>query len=343
MTGKGTTPMEYRNLGDSSVKVSTLCLGTMMFGRQTDGRTAQRIVAHARDCGVNFIDTADVYNDGESERVVGKAIARDRHRWVLATKFGNPMGEDPNRRGLGRRWVMQAIDESLARLGTDYVDLYYIHHEDLSTPQAETVGALGDLIRAGKIRYFAISNLRAWRLVDLIHVCRALGVPKPIASQPYYNMLNRMPEAEELPAAAAHGLGVVPYSPLARGVLTAKYQPGAVPPSGTRAALKDRRMMETEFRPESLRIAQKVRAYAEKRGMSPGHFAVNWVLNHRQVASVIAGPRTFEQWTDYVGALAHGFTVKDEAFVDRLVAPGHPSTPGYTDPRRPVLGRLSRV
>jgi aryl-alcohol dehydrogenase-like predicted oxidoreductase len=148
---------------------------------------------------------------------------------------------------------------------------------------------------------------------------------------------------EELPAAAAHGLGVVPYSPLARGVLTAKYQPGAAPPAGTRAALKDRRMMETEFRPESLRIAQKVKAYAEKRGMSPGHFAINWVLNHRQVSSVIAGPRTFEQWTDYVAALAHGFSAKDEAFVDRLVPPGHPSTHGYTDPRRPVLGRVSRV
>ena len=156
--------MEYRNLGRSGIKVPRLCLGTMMFGGPTEESDAVRIIAKARDAGFNFIDTADAYNDGLSERIVGRAIATERDRWVLATKLCNVMGDGPNQRGLSRKWVLQAADASLARLGTDYVDILYLHKEDLDTPLAETVNAVADLVRQGKIRYFGVSNFRSWRV-----------------------------------------------------------------------------------------------------------------------------------------------------------------------------------
>jgi aryl-alcohol dehydrogenase (NADP+) len=336
--------MEYRNLGTSGVKVSPLCLGTMMFGDRTDAAEAGRIVAAARDAGVNFIDTADVYTKGESERITGKLIAPDRDRWVLATKVGNAMGDDdPNRRGTGRKWIMTAIEQSLARLGTDYVDLYYLHRDFELIPLEETVQAMADLIRAGKVRYFGVSNFRGWRTAEIVNACVRLGLPRPIASQPYYNMMNRLAENEILAACQHYGLGVVPYSPLARGILTGKYAPGAQPDPATRAGRKDKRMMETEFRAESLEIAQKVKARAERKGLSPGHFAINWVLNNRIVTSVIGGPRTLEQWNDYVAAIGKPFDAEDEAFVDALVKTGHPSTPGYNDPSYPIRGRVPRT
>ena len=335
--------MEYRNLGKSGLMVSPICLGTMNFGDRTDAAEAGRIVASAREAGVNFIDTAAAYVKGESERVTGKLIAPARHRWVLATKVANPMGDDPNRRGTGRKWVMTAIDESLARLGTDYVDIYYLHRDIEETPMEETVTAMGDLIRAGKIRYFGVSNFRGWRITELVHVCRALGIPRPVASQPYYNAMNRQPENDVLPACAHHGIGVVPYSPLARGVLTGKYVPGAKPEAGTRAGSNDKRILETEFREESLAIAQKIKAHAAKKNMSPGHLAFNWVLANPIVTSVIAGPRTLDQWSDYLAALGKKYEADDEDLLDSLVRPGHPSTPGYNDPAYPLRGRPARA
>ena len=337
--------MEYRRLGRSGLWVSPLCLGTMMFGDQTDENESERIVGSARDAGINFIDTADVYKTGASERIVGKLIKPDRDRWVLASKVGNAMakrGEDPNRRGLGRKWLIRAIDDSLARLGTDYMDIYYLHRDDSDTPLAETVSALADVIAAGKARYWGLSNYRGWRIAEAIRIAEGLGAPRPVVVQPYYNAMNRMPEVEILPACAHHGLGVVPYSPLARGVLTGKYAPGAEPSEQTRAGRKDTRMKETEFRGESLVMAQQIKTHAERRGMTAGQFAVNWVLNHRTVTAVIAGPRTVAQWTEYLGALDHGFTAEDEALIDALVPAGHPSTPGFTDPSYPVTGRLAR-
>lgn len=331
--------MEYRRLGESGVKVSPICLGTMMFGDQTDAAEAGRIVASARAAGVNFIDTADVYCDGESERIVGRLVAQDRERWVLATKVANPRGDDPNRRGTGRKWVMRAIDESLERLGTDYVDIYYIHRDPGSVPMEETVLAMGDLIAAGKIHYWGVSNLRGWRIAQAASTCRELGVPLPVVSQPYYNAMNRQPENDILPACAHYGIGVVPYSPLARGVLLGKYTPGEAPPEGSRAGRKDRRMLETEFREESLAIAQKLKAHAEAKGLTAGDFAVSWVLANPIVSSVIAGPRTLEQWQAYLGAIGKPFDAEDEALVDSLVRPGHPSTPGYNDPSYPLTGR----
>ncbi|HEY0834077.1 MAG TPA: aldo/keto reductase [Azospirillum sp.] len=331
--------MHYRKLGRSGVKVSPLCLGTMMFGGATDEPTAARILAHAAEAGINFLDTADVYNEGRSEEVVGRAIRPARERWVVATKVGNAMGTDPNRRGLSRRWVTLACEASLRRLGTDWIDLYYLHREDPDTPLEETVAAVGDLIRAGKVRAFGVSNFRSWRIAEICRLCDGLGIDRPVACQPYYNAMNRMPEVEVLPACGHYGLGVMPYSPLARGVLTGKYRPGDAPPDESRAGRKDQRMMNTEWRPESLEIAQVIKRHAEMRGITPGQFAVAWLLNNRLVTAPIAGPRTEEQWRDYLGALDYAFTAEDEALVDGLVTTGHPSTPGYNDPQYPIEGR----
>src|ERR1700740_24599 len=360
--------MEYRQLGRSGLKISPICLGTMMFGGPADEAASGRIVARAREAGVNFIDTADAYSSGNSEQVVGRAISNNRQNWVLATKLANQMGDDPNRGGLSRRWVLQAADESLKRLGTDYIDIYYLHREDHSTPLDETVRAMGDLVQKGKVRYFGVSNYRAWRVAEICGlcdrlgidrpivsqpyynamnrmaetehlpacayyragrvaeicgICDRLGIDRPIVSQPYYNAMNRMAETEHLPACAYYGLGVVAYSPLARGVLTGKYRPETPAPADTRAGREDLRMMQTEWRAESLQIAQVVKQHAQERGISPGQFAVSWVLNNRLVAAAIAGPRTEQQWADYLGALDYQFTAEDEALIDRYVAPGH--------------------
>ena len=332
--------MTFRRLGDSGLEVSVICLGTMMFGDRTDAAAAQRIIASALDAGVNFVDTADVYAKGASETIVGPAIAPNRRRWILATKVGNVMTQKPHDGGLSRRWIMQACDDSLERLATDYIDIYYLHIDDNDTPLEETIAAIGDLIRAGKIRYFGVSNFRGWRIAEVVGLCAELGVPRPVVCQPYYNAFNRMPEVEILPACDYYGLGVVPYSPLARGVLTGKYAPGAAPPADSRVARKDRRMMETEFRAESVAMAQTIKAHAEKKGLSATQFALAWVLRNRIVSSVIAGPRTVEQWTDYLSALGKTLDAEDEALVDSLVRPGHPSTPGYNDPQYPFHGRI---
>ncbi len=335
--------MKHHKLGQSGLKVSTLCLGTMMFGGATDEPTSHRIIAKAREQGVNFLDTADQYNNGKSEEVVGRGIAKSRDGWVLATKLANPMGRGANEAGLSRKWVMQAAEGSLKRLGTDYIDIYYLHKEDHGTPLAETVRAMGDLVRQGKIRYFGVSNHRSWRVAEICNLCDGLGIDRPVVSQPYYNAMNRMPEVEHLPACAYYGLGVIAYSPLARGVLTGKYSPDAPPPAETRAGRSDHRMMQTEWRPESLRIAQQLKKHAEGRGITAGQFAVSWVLNNKLVTGTIAGPRTEAQWDDYMGALDYAFTAADEALVDELVAAGHPSTPGYNDPAYPLEGRRART
>ena len=335
--------MEYRRLGNSGLKVSTLCLGAMMFGERTDEAVATRIVDSAFEAGVNFIDTADTYGKSASERIVGKVIAKNRDRWVLATKVQSAsIPGDPNTGGGGRKWLVFQLDASLKRLGADYVDIYYFHRDDQETPLEEQVGTIGDFIRAGKVRYFGLSNFDGWRIAEIVNTCRRLGVPQPIALQPVYNAMNRLAEVEMFPACRYYGLGIVPYSPLARGVLTGKYAPGAKPGGDTRAGHNDRRMMESEFREESLRHAQRIKEHAEKKGMTAGQFALNWVLNNKLVTAVIAGPRTEGQWHDYLGALKHRFDAADEALVDSLVPPGHTSTPGYTDPKFPILGRVPR-
>jgi aryl-alcohol dehydrogenase-like predicted oxidoreductase len=333
--------VNYRQLGRSGLHVSPVCLGTMMFGDRTDQAAAREIVAHALDAGVNFIDTADVYAVGESERITGASIKPQRGRWVLASKVANPMGGPearPHTGGLSRRWIFQACDASLTRLGSDWIDIYYLHKDDTETPIAETVAAIGDLIRAGKIRYFGLSNYRGWRIAEVMRWCERLAVPQPVVCQPYYNLLNRTPEVEVLPACDYYGLGVASYSPIARGVLTGKYAGGAKP-ADSRVGRADRRILETEFRAESLAIADRLKAHAEATGRTTTQFALAWLWANRIVTSIIAGPRTLDQWRDYVMAIGTAWSAEDEALVDSLVPPGHPSTPGYNDPQYPFYGR----
>ena len=335
--------MEYCKLGASGLRVSPVCLGTMMFANGCDEAGAAAMLDAAREAGVNFVDTADAYTAGRSEEMLGRLIAGDRDRWVLASKVANPMPpDDPNRRGTSRSWILRACEESLRRLGTDRIDLYYLHKEDHGVPLAETVRAMADLVRAGKIVHFGVSNYRSWRVAEICRLCDEAGIDRPAASQPYYNAMNRQPEVEHLPACGFYGLGVVPYSPLARGVLTGKYDPDAPPPEDSRAGRGDRRIMQTEFRRESLLIARELKAHAEARGITAGQFALAWVMNNAFVSSVIAGPRTVSQWRENLGAAGYRFTAEDEALVDRLVAPGHPSTPGYNDPSYPIEGRPVR-
>ncbi len=294
--------MQYRPLGNSNLQVSALCLGTMMFGDQTGAEEAARIVAHAHERGVNFVDTADVYTNGASEAMLGPLLKAHRHDWVLATKVGNRMSARANEAHCSRTWITRELDASLQRLQTDHVDIYYLHRDFPGMNLEEPVRTLGDLIRAGKIRYWGLSNFRGWRIAEMVHTAARLGVPGPVVCQPYYNLLNRGPEVEILPACLHHGVGVAPYSPIARGVLTGKYVPGAQPEAGTRAGRGDKRIAETEFRAESLAIAQRLAQHAQRRGVTLAQFATAWVLAHRAVSAVIAGPRTFAQWQDYFPA-----------------------------------------
>jgi len=333
--------MEYRRLGTSGLVVSPICLGAMMFGQGAGPGDPERIVGAARDAGINFADTADYYAGGESERILGRLIRPDRDRWVLATKVGLPLGPGPHRSGLSRKWMTAALEGSLARLGTDHVDIWYLHTDDRETPLEETLLAAADAVRAGKVRHLGLSNFDGWRLVQAVRTSERLGLPRPVASQPLYNLVTRGAEAEQLPACRSLGLGVVPYSPLARGVLTGKYRPGTPPPAESRAARGNKRLLETEYRAESFAVAAAVAKRAAGLGCTPGQFALAWVLRNRLVTSVLAGPRTAEQWTGYLGALAVRLDADDEAFVDALVPPGHASTPGYTDPSFPVRGRVT--
>jgi aryl-alcohol dehydrogenase-like predicted oxidoreductase len=332
--------MQYRYLGRSGLKVSEICLGSMMFGGATDEATAQRIIADASASGVNFIDTADMYNKGESERVVGRAIAADRHRWVLATKVGNPMGDGPNQRGMSRKWIREAVHGSLTRLGTDYIDVLYMHKADFAAPLEEMVLAFADLIREGKIGYFAVSNFKAWRLAETVRLAREAGIAGPVATQPLYNLANREAEVEILPSAAYFGVGTVCYSPLARGILTGKYRVGEAPDSTSRAGRADPRMLEAEWRPESLQMASELATYAERTGRQPAHFAQQWVMRNQLVTSTLVGPRTFEQWREGIAALDCPWSEEDEIFCDRLVSPGKGTILGPVDPQHPIEGRI---
>ena len=333
--------MQYRNLGNSNLQVSALCLGTMMFGDQTDRDESARIVADARAQGVNYIDTADVYTKGASETMVGDLLKGQRHDWVLATKLGNRMSERSNEGHYSRAWMLHEVAASLARLQTDYVDILYLHRDYNGMNLEEPLRALDAMLRAGQIRYWGVSNFRGWRIAEMVHLARQIGMPGPVVCQPYYNLLNRMPEVEVLPACSHYGIGVTSYSPVARGVLTGKYAPGQPPAQDTRAGRADKRMVETEFREESLMIAQTLKLHVQNRGITLAQFATAWVLANRTISSVIAGPRTLTQWTDYAPALAFQLTAEDEALVDSLVRPGHPSTPGYTDPAYPLNGRVT--
>jgi aryl-alcohol dehydrogenase-like predicted oxidoreductase len=331
--------MKYTTLGKSPLKVSRLCLGTMMFGDQTPLEDARQIVQDAHDKGCNFIDTADVYTLGQSEEMVGQLLKGQRDHWVLASKVGNPMSALPNEQGYSLSWVRRACENSLRRLATDHLDIYYLHRDFNGMNLEEPLRAIEALLRDGKIRYWGVSNFRGWRIAEMVNMARQMNMPGPVVCQPYYNLLNRMPEVEVLEACGHYGLGVVPYSPIARGVLTGKYAPGQAPAEGSRAARGDKRIFETEFREESLQIAQILRQHCERKGIALAHFATAWVLANRYISAVVAGPRTLAQWQDYAGALEVQITAEDEALVNSLVATGHPSSLGYNDPSYPLNGR----
>lgn len=333
--------MNYRYLGRSALKISPLCLGAMMFGGETDEATSKRIIDKAGAAGINFIDTADAYHAGRSEEVVGRAIAARRDNWVLATKFGHPSSADAgqNQQGQSRKWIMQNVEASLKRLGTDYIDILYFHRTLSDAPMEEGLRAIDDLIRQGKIRYYGASNFHGWKIAEMVRIADALGIQRPTVSQPLYNIVNRIAEVEQLPVAGNYGIGVVSYSPLARGVLSGKYPVDAPPPADTRAGRGDKRIQQTEWRPESLKIAQAIARHATERGTTSVAFAIAWVLKNQLISAAIAGPRTEAHWDSYLDALGLDLGPEDEKRVDSLVVPGHASTHGFTDPGYPVEGR----
>lgn len=331
--------MEYRLLGRTGVRVSPVCLGTMMFGGPTGDDDSIEIMHKAFDLGINFVDTANMYNAGESERVVGNGIAGRREQIVLATKGRQKMGDGPNQQGATRLHLMAELDASLNRLNTDYIDIYYTHTPDYDTPIDETLRAMDDMVRSGKVRYIACSNFRAWRLCEALWSSDKLGLDRFCCIQPLYNIVNRDIEVELFPLCEEHGIGVVSYSPLARGVLTGKYLPGQNPDPGTRAAKNDPRMMQAEWREASLVVAAEIAAYCRDKSVPPTQFALAWCLANPILTSVIVGPRTMQQFDDNIGCLDLEVTPDDEAFIDSLVPPGEHSGQGFQDTAYPVTGR----
>jgi aryl-alcohol dehydrogenase-like predicted oxidoreductase len=332
--------MDYCKLGKSGLEVSRVCLGTMMFGEPTPEEESVALVRAALDHGINFFDTADKYGSGKSEVIVGKALAGVRDEVVLATKVGLAVDRTgPNSSGASRKRIREAAEASLRRLGTDYVDLYYLHTFDATTPLEESLAALDDLVRAGKVLYVGVSNFRAWQVVRALGLQELHDWDRLVAIQPLYNLANRDAEVELLPMCEALGLGVVAYSPLARGVLTGKYKPGAAPPPDSRAARGNVRLLQTEYREPNFELAEKVGELAANVCCTPSQLALAWVLANKLVTAPILGPRTMDQFLDNMGALQVEITPELEAAIDALVPPGEHSGRGFQDPLFPVTGR----
>src|SRR5262249_34757182 len=267
-------PMRYHTLGSAGVQVSELCLGAMMFGGATPEDESVHIIHRAIDDGINFIDTANIYAKGESERIVGKAIRDRRDRVVLATKVKVAVGEGPNDSGSSRYHILREVDNSLRRLGLDHVDLYYLHQYDWHTPLEASLLTLDDLVGQGKVRYIGCSNFYAYQVCEGLWIADRRGLERFACIQPLYNMVNRDPEVELFPMCQAHGVGVVVYSPLARGVLTGKYRAGEKLPEGSRAARGDTRIQQTELREDSFRVAQELARLAEQKAVPLSQLAV---------------------------------------------------------------------
>ena len=331
--------MQYRNLGKAGVKVSPICLGTMMFGGPTEASESIRIMHKALDQGINFFDTANMYVAGQSEVVIGQAIADRREQVVLATKGRAAMGDGPNQSGGSRLNMVRALDASLKRLKTDYVDIYYLHTPDYATPIEETLRALDDMVHTGKVHYIACSNFRAWRLMEALWTSDKLNLHRFSCVQPLYNIVNRDIEVELLPLCKEYGIGVVNYSPLARGILSGKYKAGQPFPEGSRASRNDKRMQQAELREASFEIAEKIAARCQKKGIPVSQFALAWCLANPILTSVIIGPRTMEQFDDNVGCLNVSITDEDEAFINDLVPVGEHSGKGFQDTAYPITGR----
>jgi aryl-alcohol dehydrogenase-like predicted oxidoreductase len=330
--------MEHRPLGRTGVSVSQFCLGAMMFGSwgNPDHDDSIRIIHTALDAGINFVDTADVYGNGESEEIVGKALSGGRRDdVVLATKFHNPMGEDPNNRGNSRRWIMTAVENSLRRLRTDWIDVYQVHRPDPDTDIEETLGALSDLVRAGKVRQIGTSTFPASMIVEAQWAARRLGCQRFTTEQPPYSILARGVEAEVLPVAQRYGLGVLTWSPLAGGWLTGRYRTGAVPESRRSVMLPDRYDMENEGNKRKLVAADALAELAEEAGLSLIELSLGFVLAHPAVTSVIIGPRTMEHLDSQLPAAEVRLSADVLDRIDEIVPPGvtlNAADAGWADP-----------
>jgi aryl-alcohol dehydrogenase-like predicted oxidoreductase len=331
--------MEYRTLGRTGVQVSPLCLGAMMFGDwgNKDHDDSVRIIHRALDAGINFIDTADVYSRGESEEIVAKALAGGRRdHVVLATKVHGSMGDDPNEFGNSRRWIVKEVEASLKRLNTDWIDLYQIHRPEPDTDIDETLGALTDLVRQGKVRYIGSSTFPASRIVEAQWVARDRSRERFVCEQPPYSMLVRGVENDVLPTCRRHGMGVIPWSPLAGGWLSGRWRKGEDAPDSTRAdRLPARYDLSLPGNQRKLEAAEALAQLADEAGMSLIHLALAFVINHPAVTAAIIGPRTMEHLEGQLGAA----DVKlDDAILDRIdeiVAPGtnvNPADGGWQNP-----------
>jgi aryl-alcohol dehydrogenase-like predicted oxidoreductase len=325
--------LEYRNLGSTGVKVSPLCLGAMMFGAwgNTDHEDSIGIIHRALDAGINFIDTADVYSRGESEEIVGKALAGGRRdSVVLATKVHGTMGDDPNQFGNSRRWIVQELENSLRRLGTDWIDLYQIHRPEPDTDIDETLGALSDLVHAGKVRFIGSSTFPADRIVEAQWVAEKRGRERFVCEQPPYSLLTRGIEADVLPVCQKYGIGVIPWSPLAGGWLSGRYRTDGESPGSSRRAqmIPSRYDMSIPANQHKLEAAQALGELAEEAGISLIEMALAFVINHPAVTAAIVGPRTLEQLESQLPALEATLSADVLDRIDQLVPPGANINPG---------------
>ena len=331
--------MQYRPLGRTGVHVSTLCLGTMMFGAwgNTDHDDSIRIIHSALDAGINFIDTADVYSAGESEEIVGKALKGRRDDVVLATKLGVPIDEDPNHRGGSRRWIITEVENSLRRLGTDWIDLYQLHRPDPDTDIDETLGALTDLVHQGKIRYIGSSSFSAGEIVEAQWVARERRLERFRTEQPPYSILVRGIELDVLPTARRHGMGILTYSPLAGGWLSGRWSADATPTSPARQRLVARFDMTLPENQRKLQATEALGTLADEAGVSLIELAIAFVINHPAVTSAIIGPRTMEQLDSQTPAVELALDPAILDRIDEIVRPGVNLNPADTSYGEQVL------
>jgi len=317
--------MEYRNLGRTGVRVSPLCLGCMMFGGKTAAEDSYTIIDRALAAGINFLDTANVYNKGQSEVVTGEALRRNgkRDRIILATKVHGVMDEnDPNGMGNSRRHIIMQCEASLRRLKTDWIDLYQIHRPQPTIPIDETLRAMDDLVRAGKVRYIGTSTFAAWQVMESLMVSRELGLNRFVCEQPPYNLLDRRIERELLPMARTHGLGVIPWSPMGGGLLSGKYGSGRMPAEGRFTDVSKAPWLARRMNGRALECADAYAAFCKERNAAPSQMAVAWVMAQAGVTSAIIGPRTMEQFEDNLKALEISVTPEDEVALNALFPPG---------------------